>query len=54
MMKMNRFLIALGLLMVSLPLGRGEDAADDQAYQTGTDYIKYWTDYAILPKRCIV
>jgi len=23
-------------------------------YQQGDDYIKYWTDYAILPKRCIV
>jgi hypothetical protein len=22
-------------------------------YQQGSDYIKYWTDYAILPKRCI-
>jgi hypothetical protein len=23
-------------------------------YSQGDDYIKYWTDYAILPKRCIV
>jgi hypothetical protein len=36
-------------------------AADDGAAQNyydgfgaGDDYIKYWTDYAILPKRCIV
>lgn len=27
-------------------------AGDD--YQYGDDYIKYWTNYAILPKRCIV
>ena len=27
-------------------------AGDD--YQQGDDYIKYWTEYAILPKRCIV
>ena len=26
---------------------------DDQ-YAVGDDYIKYWTDYAILPKRCII
>ena len=23
-------------------------------YQQGDDYIQYWTDYALLPKRCIV
>jgi len=23
-------------------------------YQQGDDYIEYWTDYALLPKRCIV
>ena len=23
-------------------------------YQEGDDYIQYWTDYALLPKRCIV
>ena len=27
---------------------------DDDAYGAGDDYIKYWTDYALLPKRCIV
>ena len=41
----------------------GDDAAAQQYYYSnlnddGTfgndDYIKYWTDYAILPKRCIV
>ena len=26
----------------------------DSAFTAGDDYIKYWTDYAILPKRCIV
>ena len=55
MMKIHNLFVLLGLLVVSLPLGRGEDAAaDDQSYQTGNEYIKYWTDYAILPKRCIV
>lgn len=24
------------------------------SYEQGEDYIQYWTDYAILPKRCIV
>ena len=23
-------------------------------FSAGNDYIKYWTDYAILPMRCIV
>ena len=23
-------------------------------FSAGSDYIKYWTDYAILPMRCIV
>lgn len=23
-------------------------------FSAGDDYIKYWTDYAILPMRCIV
>jgi hypothetical protein len=27
---------------------------DNSEYGAGDDYIKYWTDYAILPKRCIV
>jgi hypothetical protein len=31
-----------------------EAQGDDAAVQEGDDYIKYWTDYAILPKRCIV
>ena len=32
-----------------------EDAqTDDQQTSDGSDYIKYWTEYAILPKRCIV
>jgi len=30
------------------------DGNDYNAYYEGDDYIKYWTDYAILPKRCIV
>eukprot|EP00978_Attheya_sp_CCMP212_P046472 scaffold394395_cov63-Attheya_sp.AAC.4 len=31
-------------------------AADDytSAYQNNDDYIKYWTSYAVLPKRCMV
>jgi len=34
----------------------GDDGADSRydGYGAGDDYIKYWTDYAILPKRCIV
>lgn len=42
----------------------GDDAADkyyyanmhqdDNSFSAGDDYIKYWTEYAILPKRCIV
>jgi hypothetical protein len=28
--------------------------ANNGDYSQGDDYIKYWTDYAILPKRCIV
>lgn len=31
----------------------GNDDNDD-GFSAGDDYIKYWTDYAILPKRCIV
>lgn len=27
---------------------------DDTSFSAGDDYIKYWTDYALLPKRCIV
>jgi hypothetical protein len=27
---------------------------DGSGFSAGDDYIKYWTDYAILPKRCIV
>jgi hypothetical protein len=27
---------------------------DNGYFSAGDDYIKYWTDYAILPKRCIV
>lgn len=30
------------------------DYNDGRGYSAGDDYIKYWTDYAILPKRCIV
>jgi hypothetical protein len=30
-------------------------AVADEAYNTGDgDYIEYWTDYAIQPKRCVV
>lgn len=31
----------------------GDDNNND-GYGAGDDYIKYYTDYAILPKRCIV
>jgi hypothetical protein len=34
-------------------VGEENDAATDDL-ATGDDYIKYWTEYAILPKRCIV
>ena len=27
---------------------------DSTMFSAGDDYIKYWTDYALLPKRCIV
>lgn len=32
----------------------GDDVVADDAVYAGDDYIKYWTDYAILPKKCIV
>ena len=37
----------------------GDDGMEDygnsaNSYQNGDDSIKYWTDYAIVPKRCIV
>ena len=31
-----------------------EDYGNNAQYKNGDDYIKYWTDYAIVPKRCIV
>lgn len=27
---------------------------DNYYYEEGEDYIQYWTDFAILPKRCVV
>lgn len=27
---------------------------DDAYFSAGDDYVKYWTEYALLPKRCIV
>jgi lipopolysaccharide export system protein LptC len=55
------FLILLAVNRVShAEEQQNDDAAvaqenDDASYtQGGDDYIKYWTDYAILPKRCIV
>ena len=27
---------------------------NDTYFSAGDAYIKYWTDYAIIPKRCIV
>jgi len=32
----------------------GQNGYEGGQYQQGDDYIQYWTDYAILPKRCIV
>jgi hypothetical protein len=29
------------------------DASDNSIYSAGDESITYWTDYAILPKRCI-
>ena len=34
--------------------GYGGSGYSSSAYQQGSDSIKYWTDFAILPKRCIV
>ena len=31
-----------------------DDQYNNMEQQQGDDYIKYWTDYAILPKRCII
>ena len=33
---------------------QGDNGGNMDNYGYGDDYIKYWTDYAILPKRCIV
>jgi hypothetical protein len=56
MMQMNRLLtLLLAVLSIYAPIARAEDSTDDvNDYQNGNDYIKYWTEYAILPKRCIV
>lgn len=50
------------LLLLCVSLVRSEEAAADDVYNNygnddyvnSDDYIKYWTEYAILPKRCIV
>jgi hypothetical protein len=57
-------LLLLCLLGLSCRITMAEEANDDatssgqnsdgSSYSAGNDYIKYWTDYAILPKRCIV
>jgi len=31
-----------------------DNVQNDGDYSAGDDAIKYWTNYAILPKRCIV
>lgn len=56
MMEMKKLLaLLLAVLSIYGPFARAEDRADEvNDYQDGSDYIKYWTDYAILPKRCIV
>jgi hypothetical protein len=59
---MRRWLVFVVLLLAISRRGvyaeQNDDAAaandDAVAAQQGDDYIKYWTDYAILPKRCIV
>lgn len=57
----NRLWRSLLLLLCLVAKTQAEEAADDQYaaaatddYVNGDDYITYWTDYAILPKRCIV
>jgi hypothetical protein len=62
---LSLWLLVLACL-ASLPTSFGDDYnyndgddnqgsnVDDAAQQYGDDYIKYWTDYALLPKRCIV
>ena len=51
-----RFLLLIALRFIGIAFC--EDAQADDQYNAGTsdgsDYIKYWTEYAILPKRCIV
>ena len=32
----------------------GNDQYSSYGFGAGDDYIKYWTEYALLPKRCIV
>jgi hypothetical protein len=53
--RMWRLLLLVFCLSLSQRAGRAEEneaATDD--FANGDDYIKYWTEYAILPKRCIV
>lgn len=33
--------------------GAGDDTDDRAANYSGDDFIKYWTEYAVLPKKCI-
>jgi hypothetical protein len=62
-------LLLLGVLACTVRAEDGaQEAADDaydqyysnngqknwDGYGAGDDYITYWTDFAILPKRCIV
>jgi hypothetical protein len=51
----RRLLLLLTLLGLSLFASAADYYdGDDAAGQYGDDYIKYWTEYAILPKRCVV
>jgi hypothetical protein len=70
MISMSRLAFFLTLLLSLLSRTFGEDADDDANNADATDddgmqsynnnyanddgSIKYWTEYALLPKRCIV
>ena len=51
-----RLLLLIALSFIGIAFC--EDAQTDDQYNAetsdGSDDIKYWTEYAILPKRCIV
>ena len=58
-MNLQRLFLLVGVFgcLSFLPQVQAEDAAGDDGYAAATaddDYILYWSEYAILPKRCIV